>query len=190
MTRTNNASCNDLREPISPNFSYEWLPKQEYDNLILGKFCSCCAHIEGAGAGIMRASMILDCVQNLVIRNETGKIIAKSTIYVNRKERYGVFNNVEISLNHRDSQEIKKIYNAFMRGAIAFWEAYNKNNPDTPLDNISIGATRNKLATFLTDDMHPIVEIQPALNYGDYSGRPGGWYNGDWKNTQRLVLKR
>lgn len=40
----------------------------------------------------MRASMILDNCQNLVIRNIEGEIIAKMTIYVNREQGYAVFN--------------------------------------------------------------------------------------------------
>ena len=36
------------REEINENFSFEWLPKQDYDNLVLGKYCNCCAHVDGA----------------------------------------------------------------------------------------------------------------------------------------------
>ncbi len=179
----------DLREKINPNYSFEWLPKQEYDNLILGKYCSCCAHIDGAGQGIMRASMILDNCQNLVIRNGSGEIIAKSTIYVNKEQGYAVFNNVETSLNHRATEETEKIYNAFLRGAKAFIKTYNENNPEQPIMNISIGANRNTILSYLTDDKHPVVDVQQALQYGQYSLNGSG-YSGDWTTKQRLVLKR
>lgn len=178
----------DLKEEIQEDFSYEWLPKQDMQNLVLGKYCNCCAHVEGAGQGIMRASMILDCVQNLVIRNQFGDIIAKSTMYVNRKEGYAVFNNVESSLNHRTPEEKRKIYKAFMRGAKAFIKAYNKNN-DIKIEEITIGATRNTILDFLTDDKHPSVSIHRSLEFGTYSY--GGFrYAGDWKDAQRLVLSR
>lgn len=182
---------NDLKEEISDNFSYEWLPKQSYDNLVLGKYCSCCAHIEGAGQGIMRASMILDCCQNLVIRNENGEIISKSTIYVNKKEGYAVFNNVETSLNHRDKTELRKIYEAFLRGANDFIKTYNKNNIENPIYNISIGANRNTILDFLTNDKHPETKVQQALCYGAYSIKDSGYgYNGDWETKQKLVISR
>lgn len=185
-----NDPTKDLREDINQDFSYEWLPKQKYDNLILGKYCNCCAHIEGAGQGIMRASMILDTVQNLVIRNKSGEIIAKSTIFVNKKDGYAVFNNVETSLNHRAKEELEKIYNAFLRGTTAFIKTYNENNIDHPITNVSIGTNRNTILDYLTDDKHPEVAIQQALNYGDYSLNHRYHYQGDWSKKQRLVLKR
>ncbi len=184
-----NDPSKDLREDVNPDFSYEWLPKQDYDNLILGKYCSCCAHIEGAGQGIMRASMILDCCQNLVIRNNLGQIIAKSTIFVNKEKGYAVFNNVETSLNYRDKIELGRIYEAFLRGANAFVVAYNENHKSTPLHNISIGANRNTILDYLTDAKHPVVDVQQALQYGSYS-LSGSGYSGDWTSKQRLVLKR
>ncbi len=179
----------DLREEINPNYSYEWLPKQDYHNLILGKYCSCCAHIEGAGQGIMRASMILDNCQNLVIRDEKGNIIAKSTLYVNRDKGYAVFNNVETSLSYRQPENIEKIYNAFLRGTKAFIKTYNKNNKENPITDITIGTNRNTILTHLTNEHHPVVNIKQSLKYGNYSLNGSGYY-GDWSSGQRLVLKR
>lgn len=178
----------DLKEEINPYFSFEWLPKQDYDNLILGKYCNCCAHIDGAGQGIMRASMILDNCQNLVIRNEEGLIISKATIFVNKEEGYAVFNTVETSLNYRSHIDQEKIYNAFIRGTIAFIKTYNENNK-IPINNVSIGANRNTILEFLTNDKHPEIEPQDSLQYGNYSLNGSG-YNGDWSYKQRLVLKR
>lgn len=181
----------DLKEEINPNFSFQWLPKQDYDNLVLGKYCNCCAHVNGAGAGIMRASMILDCCQNLVIRNDEGDIVAKSTLYVNKEEGYAVFNNVESSLNYRDDDNLKKIYNAFIRGSEAFFDKYNKNNPGNPLSNITIGTQRNTILSFLNSDekKHPNVDINNSLQFGKYSLSQTG-YNGDWEYRQVLVLKK
>lgn len=180
----------DLKEELNSNFSYHWLPKQDYDNLILGKYCNCCAHVDGAGQGIMRASMILDNCQNLVIRNNFGEIIAKSTLYVNKKQGYAVFNNVESSFNYRDEESKGKIYNAFLRGSKAFIKTYNKNNPESPITNISIGASRNTILDFLTDENnHPEIPIQESLKFGEYSLNGSG-YAGDWGAKQRLVLKR
>ena len=178
----------DLKEDLSPNYSFEWLPKQDYDNLILGKYCSCCAHVNGAGSGIMRASIILDNCQNLVIRNGLGEIISKVTLYVNKEEGYAVFNTVETSLSHRSDEEVKNIYDAFLRGSKAFLETYNRNNPQSPITTITIGTNRNTVREYLTDQNHPMVSIYPALDYGRYALIESR-YLGDWKKEQRLVLK-
>ncbi|MBQ9853516.1 MAG: leucine-rich repeat protein [Bacilli bacterium] len=181
---------NDLREEINENFSFEWLPKQDYDNLVLGKYCNCCAHVDGAGQGIMRASMILDDCQNLVIRNSMGIIIAKSTLYVNKEKGYAVFNNVESSINHRTPEELEKIYNAFIRGINTFVNVYNVNNIEIPITKVTIGANRNTILTHLENPKHPEVQILQSIKYGDYSINGWSGYNGDWSSKQRLVLKR
>lgn len=181
--------AHDLAEEPNDTFYYQWLPKQDYTNLVLGKYCNCCAHIDGAGQGIMRASMILDCCQNLVIKNHLGYIIAKSTLYVNRNQGYAVFNNVESSMNFRTTEDLKGIYLAFLRGSKAFIKEYNKNNPTKKIKTISIGASRNTILGFLTDKLHPEVEVQNSLNYGEYSLNGSG-YAGDWKLKQRLVIKK
>ena len=178
----------DLREENESGYTFEWLPKQSYDNLILGKYCNCCAHIDGAGQGIMRASMILDCCQNLVIRYN-GEIIAKSIIYVNREQGYAVFNNIECSLRFNSEEQHKEIYEAFMRGTRAFLETYNKNYPQTPINKITVGINRNKIFANSKSDIHPVVETLKALYYGDYSLNGSG-YAGDWSHGQQLVLKR
>ena len=146
------------------DFSYEWLPKQDYDNLILGKYCSCCAHLLGAGAGIMRArsqimisfiflTLISAYFYNLhhkYIRNTNNEIIAKMTIYVNKEEGYAVFNTTEINAIYRDADSLDKIYKAFLRGTKAFVERYNENN-DIPITIVSIGEYRNILKEHLGD---------------------------------------
>lgn len=182
----------DLKEDHSNRrYYYEWLPKHSNENFILGKYCSCCAHLEGAGAGIMRASIILDNVQNLVIRNEVGKIVAKSTLYINKDEGYGVFNNVEASLSIKEeSGDLKEIYEAFMRGAEAFINTYNQNFKK-PITELTIGHNRNRIATYLENDNHPEVKVKQAISYGDYSLRGAfGHYMGDSSTKQLLVLKR
>lgn len=181
----------DLKETSCvDNFSYHWLPKQDYDNLILGKYCSCCAHILGAGAGIMRASMILDNCQNLVIRNQDDKIIAKMTIYVNREQGYAVFNTAEVNTLYHNDIAINGIYKAFMRGVNAFVKKYNENNK-TPISIITMGEYRNTIKNQLGNIES---ELLPTPNYSTYSYSAGnttvGTYNGDSKNKQILVLKR
>ena len=179
----------DLREQNEDGFSYHWLPKQDYDNLILGKYCSCCAHILGAGAGIMRASMILDNCQNLVIRNHLGEIIAKMTIYVNQKLGYAVFNTAEIHTDYRSEENLDGIYRAFMRGVDAFIHAYNQNN-HVPISIISIGEYRNTIKNNLGNVETELLPTPNYSNYGYYAGgKEFGTYNGDSKKMQILVYQ-
>ena len=171
-------------------FSYQWLPKQDYDNLILGKYCNCCAHILGAGAGIMRASMILNNCQNLVIRNFEGEIIAKMTIYVNKKQGYAVFNTVEVNSNYRSDKNLNEIYEAFMRGVNRFVDVYNSNNK-IPITIVSIGEYRNVIKYNLGNVETSVLETPNYSTYGYYAGGINvGTYDGDSKDKQLLVLKR
>ena len=180
-------SSEDLAENYDKDFSYQWLPKQSYDNLILGKYCNCCAHILGAGAGIMRASMILDSCQNLVIRNH-GEIIAKMTIYVNREQGYAVFNTAEVNVNYRSKDDLNGIYEAFMRGVNAFVDKYNENNV-IPISIVSIGEYRNTIREQLGNIDTELLETPSYSTYGYNAGDQSvGTYDGDAKGKQLLVL--
>lgn len=192
----NNSKECDLKDNLENKklFSYEWLPKQDMDNLILGKYCNCCAHLNGAGAGIMRASMILDCCQNLVIQDSFGRIVAKATLWVNKDKGYAVFNTIEISMTRINLDlYLEDIYEAFMRGAKAFVETYNKNNPCEPILNVSVGQNRNAALECFTN--HGQAEITPyeTIEYDDYGYQLGdkivGGYVGDAMEAQVLVLK-
>lgn len=182
---------NDLKEKPGKDkngFTYEWLPKQDLRNLVLGKYCGCCAHIGGAGQGIMRASMILDCCQNLAIKDGNGNIVGKATIYVNKSMGYAVYNNVESSLSYRGGTVLEEIYHAFLRGTDAFVETFNKNHKDNPITTVTIGSDRNTIKEYLVDhNGHPDVPIKQALYFGKYSLSGYGW-QGDWTVSQRQVL--
>ena len=188
----NNNPTHDLKEEINEKFSYEWLPKQSILNLILGKYCNCCAHINGNGLGIVRASMTSPFHQNMAIKNEKGKIIGKSTIYINPDEGYAVFNNVESNMKYKTEEDLTNIYNAFMRGANAFLNKYNENNPDKPINIMTIGTSRNTVKTLLMQNeiIHPINDILETPSYSNYSIDKNGRYKGDSLKEQRLVLKK
>lgn len=182
-------SCDDLVENNVNGFSYHWLPKQDYNNLVLGKYCNCCAHLLGEGAGIMRASMILDNCQNLVIKNNSGIIVAKMTIYVNKEQGYAVFNTAEVSLNYRDDNALDGIYEAFMRGVNAFVAKYNENNI-VPISIVSIGEYRNCIKDNLGNIETQLYQTPNYSSYGYCVGNKNvGTYDGDSKNKQLLVLK-
>lgn len=176
----------DLKED-GHEFNYEWLPKQDINNLILGKYCNCCAHVLGAGAGIMRASMLSVNHQNLVIKNETG-IIAKATIYVNRKEGYAVFNNIEVKKICETKENYPLIYNAFIRGMKAFLDAYNKNNPTSPLTEITIGSKGTAIKGMFPE--YKVVSPLSTESYSNYAYHNHGYYGGDSDNGQLLLYKK
>lgn len=166
-------------------FTYEFLSKSDPINFVLGKLCSCCAHLEGAGNGIMRASIVHPDVQNIVIRDKNGVIVAKSTLYVNRAEGYGVCNNVEVNNNVSD-EDAELIYKKFKKAVETFAEKYNVKYPDKPLKIITVGMNLNDLSSQITKNDRQSNELYQALNYGTYA-YSGSGYNGDSKNSQYVV---
>lgn len=180
----------NLKETEDYEYTYDWLPRQDYDNLVLGKYCNCCAHLLGAGAGIMRASMTNEDSQNLVIRNHEGKIIGKMTIYVNKEKGYAVYNTAEVNIQYRSNTELRKIYDAFIRGTKAFIERYNMTNK-VPIKEVTIGEYRN---AFDKNILTTKSEVLPTPNYSEYAyyvdQKLTGTYNGDSKKNQLLVYKK
>lgn len=179
----------DLKGKVNELFSYEWLPKQNIENLLLGKYCNCCAHIAGAGTGIMRASMISDSHQNLVIRNSIGEIVAKATIYVNKEKGYAVFNTIEASFKIRSDEYSYPLYETFMEGCNAFVDEYNKNYT-IPITAVSVGVKRNFIDDCFANNNHPIIDSFATIPYSKYKDDESGYgnYNGD-SAKQRLVKK-
>ena len=136
-----------LRQISNSVFTYEFLSKYDPRNFILGKYCSCCAHLEGAGKGVMKTSILHPDCQNLVIRNKSGSIIAKSTLYINREQGYGVFNNIEINDHYEKDKEVKnEIYLKYLKAIEDFAREYNKKNPNKPLKQINVGMHMNDLS--------------------------------------------
>lgn len=188
----------DLGGLLGNGFSYEWLPKWHLDNFVLGKYCNNCAHIQGEGNGIMKYSMISDNAQNLVIRNEEGRIIAKATLAVDRDCGYGIFNTVGISTDYRNDNSLEKIYEAFIEGTNSFIEAYNSNYPDKQISVINIGTNRNELLSCLDRHKHEETTPLPIINFGDYGFVYGhlnhhdeliGNYRGDAEKQRRVYVK-
>ncbi len=187
IKKLNISTLFDLTEIANNEFTFEWLSKNDPQNLILGKLCSCCAHIEGAGYGIMHASIVHPNVQNLVIRDKDGDIVAKSTLYINPTEGYGVFNNVEVGSQVRLS-ETNLVYQKFMLGVQKFAEKYNKLHPESPLKQINVGMGLNDLG-FQIEHNNPVSKrLYKALNYDEY-GVDDLDYNGDSGISQYVVWK-
>ncbi len=172
-----------LGELASKDYTYEWLAKNDKRNLMLGYYCSCCAHIAGAGEGIAEASIILPNMQNLAIMDKLGDIKAKSTIFVNEEMGYAVCNNVEINIDLLgDEKAIKKIYDKFIVAINAFVEKYNATH-DKPITEVVVGMGKNDLEPLLKDAPRP-SQLLKAIDFSKYGRKQ---YDGDWQKGQRIV---
>ena len=174
---------------ITNGLTYEFLSKDDPNNFILGKLVSCCAHLEGAGYGIMHASIVHPDVQNLVIRDDKGEIIAKSTLYINREQGYGVFNNVEVDYDVRDYQK-EEIFKAYIDAVNEFAKTYNKENPNKPLKIITVGANLNDLYRSLKSNTRESSVLYKSLDYRDYGKPNGRSYNGDSQDKQFVLWEK
>ena len=133
----------------------------------------------------MEASILHPDCQNLVIKNIDGKIIAKSTLYVNREQGYGVFNNVEINNNIRDEKIKKIIYEKYIEAVDKFAKEYNRRNPNRQLNQINIGMSLNDLSAQIRNENEKSSEILIGLDFSTYEGYPG-----DWQKEQFIVWKK
>lgn len=177
----------DLSQVATKQFTFEWLAKNDPKNFILGKFCSCCSHLEAAGYGIMHASIVCPNVQSLVVKDENGEIVAKSTLYVNPEQGYGVFNNAEVS--HKvPMKKYSKIYQKLILGIEAFAEEYNREHPDAPLRQINIGMKNNDLQSDIIRTRQRSKTILAAPAYGKY-GTDKFKYDGDSSESQYIIWK-
>lgn len=173
-----------LDELLSKEYTYEWLAKNDPRQFTVGFYCSCCATIQGAGQGIVRATQLLPNVHTLAIKNKRGDIRAKSTLYVNEQQGYGVLNNVEVSLVYaNEPAEKEKIYTKFKLGVEKFVEEYNKTH-EIPLHTVTIGINRNDLFEFIEHNPTP-SEMLKAIDYDKYG--VDKFYKGDWYQGQRVI---
>ncbi len=177
---------NELNKIANEKFTYEFLSKYDPANFILGKYCSCCAHIEGVGYSIMHASIVNPNCQNLVIRNRYGRIIAKSTLYINKEQGYGVFNTIEVN-ECLNSNELKLVYEKFKKAVYDFAEKYNEEN-EIKLIQINVGMSMNDLSYYIRNNDKK-GKVLRAIDFSTY-GKEGKKYMGDWNNEQYIVWKR
>ena len=167
-------------------FTYEFLSKHDALNFVLGKYCSCCAHLEGVGYGIAKASILHPSCQNLIIKNDKGEIIAKSTLYVNKDEGYGLFNNIEVN-NIVEEEDKEEIYKTYMKAVNAFVDRYNKKHPNNPLRQINVGVGLNDMKNQLNASCERTEDILKGIDFSDYGGHKGDWQTGQyvlWSNSK------
>lgn len=180
----NTKECVNSLIKLSNDFKYEWLKKNDYYNLVLGKLCDCCAHLEGEGIGIAIASFLHQNVQNLVIKGNNNQIVAKATIYVNPEKGYAVFNTV--SINKKMNAHLDEIYKKFKLGTDAFVKQYNLENPLNPIKIVTVGMNLNKLEDQIKKHHKKSKIIYESLLYGDFSYNRST-YEGDSYACQYVV---
>lgn len=185
IKQTNFDTIQNLTDVAENEFTFDWLEKNDPTNLILGKLCSCCAHLESVGYSIMRGSIVDPNIQNLVIRDKNNEIIAKSTLFINPKERYGVFNNVEVNTDI-PSYKHEQIYEKFILGARQFVENYNKKNPNSPIEIVTVGMGNNDLEKIIREKNKKIPVILNAIDYSKYANGSND-YSGDSSISQYVV---
>lgn len=145
-------------------FTYEMLDKYDPKNAIIGIYCSCCATISSGyyGHKIVDATMTAHDVQNMVVRDAKGEIVAKGSMYINKKRGYVVINDFEmnekfkahetqngyyeVEEGSKEAKEREQIFGAFRRGIAAFVEEYDKQNPNKPIKMVTVGQGYNRLA--------------------------------------------
>ena len=175
-----------LNELSNKRFTYEFLSKQDPLNFTLGKYCSCCAHLEGMGYSIMKASILHPDCQNIIIRNEEGKIIAKSTLYINRSQGYGVLNNIEINDKITSKEEKRIIYMKYKKAIEDFVEIYNRKNKNNPIIQVNVGMKLNDLESEIVKNGEKSKVILKAIDFSKY-GKNMQSYSGDWQNDQYII---
>lgn len=162
--------------------NYEWLKKNDERIFILGKLCGCCAHAEGQGYGIMRASIIHPNVQNLVVKHGN-LIIAKATMYVNPQNGYAVINTV--SLREEYKKHAGLVYKKLSEGVKAFTKAYNESHEEK-IKIVTVGMNLNGIEKEIRRNNNKSDTLYESLNYGKY-GMSGARYMGDSSDEQYII---
>ena len=140
---------------IEKQFTYEFLSKHDEKNAIIGLFASCCATLHSGlyGSDIAKSTIISPNTQNIVVYNKKQEIVAKGTLYLDRKNSYGVINDFELNFKYKDYSKSttimlinqRLIFNTFIRALNDFVTEYDKQNPTNPLKMISVGDGFNRL---------------------------------------------
>lgn len=166
-----------------PVFEYDWLEKDDLNVFVLGLDCSCCAHVEGVGKGLMAASILHNDMQNLVVKKD-GRIVAKATLMLNREMGEAVFNTFSASFGA--TFWYTEIYDKLVEGAGAFAFAYNQQNSHNPLQKINVGLSFNTLEDVVKERTEKSDKIISGIDFSQFNA-PNVEYNGNWKSAQYVI---
>jgi len=181
-------SINNLAHVAGKEFTFEWISKNDPTNLILGKLCNCCAHLEGVGYGIVHASIVHPNMQTMVVKSGDD-IIAKGTLFINPDERYGVVNSFQVA-DRVSSDKYHEVYKKFMQSIKKFAEQYNKEHPDKTLRQINVGMGFNDLSGELRRRNRKSLAILPSVDFSKYGIKEHGQnYAGDSFFEQHIIWK-
>ncbi len=172
---------NDIDE-----YGYEWMRGDDVRQYVIGYITNCCAHISGAGEGIMIESIINPYVKTMIIYY-FGKIVGKTTAYYNRDKEYLLFNNIEISDNFMHSMVIGKterlnVLKTIIIGIKDQIKEMKKNGYN--VRSVRIGMNNNDLAYEL-EKLFVITKenLLENYNYGYYLG------DANCKTTGQAIIK-
>ncbi len=177
------------KDNIYSTLSYEWLDKYSYENLVIGKHCNCCAHIGNAfGYGIIRASMVDEHVQNIVIRNKNNEIIAKACVSLDNNLGHMLLNTIIVSRKVPTTMK-KHVHNTLMSGINDFVEKYNQENVNNKIIKVNVGAKNNGLIDEMKFYHHKADELLEGIDYHHYSKQKSMHYISDSKYEQYTILE-
>jgi ArsR family metal-binding transcriptional regulator len=156
------------------SYTYEWSASDNPINLALGDIMDCCARLKWVGEDIMVQSMINPLIQNLIIRDEKGDIVAKSTAYYNKEEQYILFNNVEAiyDLNEKEKKNQsflnkEEIIKTIMRAINDQINALHEQGSE--IREVRVGMKNNDL--FTESDLKIVKSnLLPNYPYKKYDG--------------------
>lgn len=190
LFETNNvlSSQTDIADKV---FTYEMLARSDNANFAIGFLTSCCATLYGSGAGAMRAMIVDDRIQPMVIRDSNDKIVSLGIIYVNKNEGYAVINNLELNQRYKDCPEqCRAIYDKAIEGVDAFVNKYNEKHSDKPIKIVTCGISPNwdkadGVNAFI--GANPESAILSAPDFKDYRYSDTGYWSGDWFESQYII---
>ena len=97
-----------LKNPFLPNISHINLVKCA---AMYARIVYTITKIKNDESKIAKATIESPDIQNIVVRNAKGDIIAKGALYMNRKFGYGVINDFEINSRYKAHEDVYGDYN-------------------------------------------------------------------------------
>ena len=148
------------------NIKYSWISGDNPLNIILGYECDCCSKLHASGEDIMIQSMLNPNIKTLVLFDSNDRIIGKTTAYYNEKDRYMLFNNIEIRNGYNASfKELEVIIEAILKQKQLFeLKGYEIND-------IRIGMKNNDLEQMIKNVFEiEMTKLLKNYNYINYEG--------------------
>lgn len=150
----------------SKGYTYFWSSGDNPVNMILGNAVNCCARYNGAGQGIMEASMFDASVRNLIIYNKDKQIVGKATAYYNTRRKYILFNNAEMSQSFQAKAgdlDKKDVLDTILRAIKDQVEILNSDPNKVRVKKVVMGMRYNDLDDEIYSRDLPIITKEKAM---------------------------